>query len=145
MSRYQGLPPDLKRAVFERDNWRCRWCGSTNRYGYDVHHIQYRRGYSYDRLDNLITVCRSCHTFVHDSYAIPKALAQQILTELISDTGAGSTGLALWRRHAAAETRATSPTDEAPTSGRLLTGSTTPGRLMKGITHEHSTNDRSEP
>jgi hypothetical protein len=99
MSRdnYTGLPPALKQAVFTRDNWRCRWCGATNAYGYDVHHIQYRRGYAYDVIDNLVTLCRGCHNFVHDSYSIPKGSAQEVLSRLVSDEGRGVTGLALWR------------------------------------------------
>lgn len=64
---------------------------------YDVHHIQYRRGYAYDVLNNLITVCRLCHGFVHDSYAIPKREAQHVLSILISEEGRGTTGMSLWR------------------------------------------------
>jgi hypothetical protein len=104
-NNYTGLPPALKQAVFSRDNWRCRWCGATNAWAYDVHHIQYRRGYSYDVIENLITLCRKCHDFVHDSYEIPKPEAQDILGRLISDGGAGLTGLAVWRElHAETET-----------------------------------------
>lgn len=95
---YQGLPSALKRAVFERDGWRCRWCGRTNASGYDAHHIEYRRGYVYDRLDNLITLCRQHHDYVHDSYRIPKGRAQEVLRFLISDEGTGLTGLAVFRR-----------------------------------------------
>lgn len=104
-NNYTGLPPALKKAVFSRDNWRCRWCGATNAWAYDVHHIQYRRGYAYDVIDNLITLCRRCHDFVHDSFQIPKREAQDILGRLISDGGAGLTGLAMWRElHAETET-----------------------------------------
>lgn len=95
--RYTGLPPALKKAVYERDQYRCRWCGSTNRAAYDVHHIQYRRGYTYDVLDNLVSLCRGCHDFVHDSYQIPKLQAQHVLSVLINEEGRGTTGMALWR------------------------------------------------
>jgi hypothetical protein len=115
-AKYTGLPKELKEAVYARDNFRCRWCGSTNRYGYDVHHIQYRRGYSYDVIENLVTVCRSCHTFVHDSFQIPKPEAQLILTGVISAEGDGQTGMALWRRHKRAN-------EDPPSTGRV-------GRLM---------------
>jgi hypothetical protein len=100
---YTGLPKALKEAVFSRDNWRCRWCGTTNAYGYDAHHIQYRRGYSYDVLENLITVCRKCHDFVHNSYEIPKGEAQEILSLLVSAEGGGLTGLAVWREKRAGD------------------------------------------
>lgn len=95
--RYQGLPPKLKEAVFQRDSFRCRWCGTTNGWAYDVHHIQYRRGYSYDVIDNLITLCRLCHDFVHDSYRISKPQAQEVLSRLIGPDGVALTGMAVWR------------------------------------------------
>ena len=110
---YTGLPQDLKEAVWERDNYRCRWCGATNQ-GVDIHHIEYRRGYQQDRLDNLVTLCREHHGFVHDSYAIPKHDAQDILFKLIGEDGAGWTGMALWRH---SESGTMAPTG---TVGRLL-------------------------
>lgn len=116
MSRYQGLDPKLKQAVFARDGWRCRWCGTTNSsWGYDAHHIEYRRGYSYDRLDNLITLCRTHHDYVHNSHAIAKALAQEILAFLISNEGRGQTGTAVLRRR-----QSTKPSGK--TDGRLIDG-----------------------
>lgn len=100
--RYTGLPPALKKAVFERDNHRCRWCGRTTCWrGFDVHHIQYRRGYAYDVLENLITLCRDHHDLVHDSYRIPKTRAQEVLTFLISPAGLGTVGMAVVRRSGA--------------------------------------------
>ena len=56
-----------KYKVFERDNHRCRKCGSTK--NIEVHHIDgsgyktvgdYRK--SNNRMSNLLTVCHSCHT-----------------------------------------------------------------------------------
>lgn len=97
--RYTGLPAALKMSVFERDNRRCRWCGRTTYWrGFDVHHIQYRRGYAYDVLDNLITLCREHHELVHDSYRIPKQRAQEVLAFLISPAGLGTVGMAVVRR-----------------------------------------------
>lgn len=91
--------PEMKRAVFARDKWRCRWCGRTNAMAYDCHHIRYRRSSNDDVMENLITLCRDHHDFVHDSGRIPKALAQEILFELIRSPGV--TGFALMRRKAA--------------------------------------------
>ena len=88
--------PKLKAQVFERDNYRCRWCGRTNGMAYDAHHIRYRRSSNDDVLGNLITLCRDHHNFVHDSSKIPKRLAQEILFELVGSPGV--TGLALLRR-----------------------------------------------
>jgi hypothetical protein len=87
--------PVLKRAVFERDRWRCRWCGRTNAWAYDCHHIRYRRSSEDDVMENLITLCRDHHNFVHDSSKIPKQEAQEILFELIERPGV--TGIALRR------------------------------------------------
>lgn len=100
---YTGLPPKLKQAVFARDQWRCRWCGATNQPPYDVHHIRYRRGAVDDVLPNLITLCRTHHDFVHNSYEIPKRRCQEILWHLASDAGRGQTGAAIWRRPVADE------------------------------------------
>lgn len=116
--QYTGLPPALKQAVFARDGYRCRWCGVTNSsWGYDAHHIQYRRGYSYDTLENLITLCRQHHNLVHDSYLIPKPVAQEILAFLISEDGAGTTGMAVMRTK-----QMEAKTDEEPNGpvGRML-------------------------
>lgn len=98
--RYTGLDPALKARVFERDNRRCRWCGVTNR-GLDAHHIEYRRGSSYDVIDNLISLCRLHHDFVHGTpnkqgEIIPKQIAQRVLRELVAHPG--TTGSSVWRR-----------------------------------------------
>ncbi|NUS02099.1 MAG: HNH endonuclease [Nonomuraea sp.] len=96
---YTGIPDALRQEVLERDGRRCRWCGATNR-GADLHHIEYRRGYSYDRVDNLITLCRLHHGFVHGTPAkngatITKAVAQIVLGFLVEHPG--TTGLSTWR------------------------------------------------
>lgn len=98
--KYTGLPAKLRTEVFERDNHRCRWCGTTNG-SYDIHHIEYRRGISYDRLDNLVTLCRTHHSFVHGLKVggrdtITKDMAQKVLFYVISTPG--STGASYWRR-----------------------------------------------
>lgn len=96
---YDGIPVPLRAEAYARDADRCRWCGATNR-GRDLHHIEYRRGHTYDRLDNLITLCRQHHGFVHGTPApngatITKAVAQLILKGLVARPG--DTGLANWR------------------------------------------------
>jgi len=98
--QYKGLPDTLRREVLARDNYRCRWCGTTNR-GVDLHHIEYRRGTSYDRANNLITLCRAHHSFVHGTrngagQTITKKVAQLILNRLV--VSPGLTGSAEWRR-----------------------------------------------
>lgn len=130
MGRYQGLDPALKQAVFARDNYRCRWCGVTNAYGYDAHHIRYRRGYSDDTLDNLITLCRTHHNLVHDSYRIPKAEAQEILWHLASAGGQGRTGMSMFRRPGLV-------VEGEKTDGRLLAGEVKGYRLISEPAEEY--------
>ena len=47
----------LKRVIRERDKYLCKVC---NLYGYCVHHIDYDKKNC--NLNNLITLCNSCHT-----------------------------------------------------------------------------------
>jgi RNA-directed DNA polymerase len=49
----------LRLAVMERDHYRCAYCGSTSYL--DVHHIRPRQQQGADQMDNLVTLCRSCH------------------------------------------------------------------------------------
>jgi hypothetical protein len=99
MSKYTGLDPKLRLVVLDRDRWRCRWCGVTNAGG-DLHHIRYRRGFSDDVAENLITLDRECHGFVHGNLrngeSISKEQAQEILFMLIDRPGV--TGSALLRQ-----------------------------------------------
>jgi len=110
MVKYTGLPDALRAEVDERDGGRCRWCGATNR-GRDLHHVEYRRGSSYDRLDNLISLCRLHHGFVHGTPAkngdtITKAVAQIVLKFLIEHPGTtGAATLRQFRRRWALEGR----------------------------------------
>jgi len=104
---YDGLDQALRVRVITRDagspealerGGRCRWCGRTG--PVDLHHIQYRRGARYDFEDNLISVCRLHHGFVHGVRSgggpiISKRVAQKVLAELIQMPG--QTGAALWR------------------------------------------------
>jgi len=96
---YTGLPEALRWEVLTRDRFRCRWCGATNQGG-DLHHIEYRRGYADDRADNLITLCRTHHSFVHGTrngagHTIAKSVAQFVLKQLVENPGL--TGSSAWR------------------------------------------------
>lgn len=94
------LSDALRTEVHERDGRRCRWCGATNR-GVDLHHIEYRRGSAYDVLENLVSLCRACHSFVHGNpraggARITKHVAQEVLFWVIAHPG--TTGSSVWRR-----------------------------------------------
>ena len=60
MAPYVGEWKTQRRAARERDGHKCVLCGSTDRI--QVHHIiPYRYSQSHN-LDNLVTLCRSCHS-----------------------------------------------------------------------------------
>ena len=53
----------LMKRVFERDDWRCRRCGSLE--NLQVHHKIKRSQQGNDSLDNLETLCARCHISEH--------------------------------------------------------------------------------
>jgi 5-methylcytosine-specific restriction endonuclease McrA len=53
----------LRKQVLERDGWRCQSCGSLK--NLQVHHVRKRSQLGDDLLDNLITLCISCHATEH--------------------------------------------------------------------------------
>jgi hypothetical protein len=56
----------VRLAVFERDDWRCHWCGSKS-LSLNVHHIIYTKKHPWsENKDNLETVCEKCHKKLHD-------------------------------------------------------------------------------
>jgi len=55
----------LRRAVRERDRYRCRFPGCESR-RVDIHHIVYWSNGGKTRLDNLISLCKRHHALVHD-------------------------------------------------------------------------------
>ena len=61
-----GLSPEISRACFVRDDWRCRHC--RNREGIHPHHVVYKSHGGADTLYNLLTLCWKCHRAVHDGF-----------------------------------------------------------------------------
>ena len=55
----------LRRAVRERDGYRCRYPGCESR-RVDLHHVRYWRNGGETKLANLISLCRRHHTQVHE-------------------------------------------------------------------------------
>ncbi len=53
----------FRENALARDSYRCRNCGSTQ--DLDVHHIVPLSRGGTNHLDNLVTLCRRCHTGVH--------------------------------------------------------------------------------
>lgn len=54
------IPPALRRAVFERDGYRCQHCGGWDTLGAD-HIVPESKG-GPTTFDNLQTLCRSCNS-----------------------------------------------------------------------------------
>lgn len=52
---------EIRKKVLERDDYTCQVCGFVKTSGLHVHHILKRAEGGTDHLDNLITVCPSCH------------------------------------------------------------------------------------
>ena len=50
---------ELGKQVLERDSWRCQNCGTAD--NLQVHHRNWRSPMGHDCLENLITLCVSCH------------------------------------------------------------------------------------
>ena len=53
----------LRQSVFLRDGWRCQSCGTMT--NLEVHHQQLRSQSGHDSEKNLITLCSTCHAWVH--------------------------------------------------------------------------------
>ncbi|MDE2752918.1 MAG: HNH endonuclease signature motif containing protein [Gemmatimonadota bacterium] len=69
-----------RRAAFDRDGWRCVECGRAGRL--EAHHVTplHKGGAPYD-LDNLATLCRSCHIDRHRRKLTPEEAAWRALVD----------------------------------------------------------------
>ena len=68
MKRNMGASIDNKtrRAVYERDGFRCALCDSTD--GLQIHHVKPRGEGGADHPMNLITLCWRCHAAAHGDF-----------------------------------------------------------------------------
>lgn len=57
-----AIPPGIRKQVLDRDQSRCRWCGTPTT---ECHHIIYRSQGGKHEIDNLITLCARHHALVH--------------------------------------------------------------------------------
>lgn len=60
------LPKRLQQECFDRDGWKCRYCGNRN--GLHPHHVIYRSHGGSDNMNNLLTLCWKCHRAIHDGF-----------------------------------------------------------------------------
>ncbi len=53
----------LRRAVLERDGWRCQHCGARD--NLHLHHQLFRSHGKLNSAENLIVLCANCHEALH--------------------------------------------------------------------------------
>lgn len=68
-----------RQACYRRDGYRCRHCGYRG--GLHAHHLVYRSHSGEDSLDNLVTLCASCHRGLHDGKLVISVVDGKILYE----------------------------------------------------------------
>jgi 5-methylcytosine-specific restriction endonuclease McrA len=54
-----AVPADVRRAVLERDGWKCLACGATD--ALELDHITPKSAGGQPTVDNLQTLCRDCN------------------------------------------------------------------------------------
>ena len=90
---YNQLLPDTRwqkkrLIIFERDEWHCRCCKSTN-IALNAHHLYYEKGKKPWEYDNeaIVTLCQKCHEIIHfDLAKISGIIAFEILSGCIDAT-----------------------------------------------------------
>jgi 5-methylcytosine-specific restriction endonuclease McrA len=60
------IPPSVRAAVLARDRHRCAAPGCRSAHFLEVHHVMRRGQGGSNRAENLITLCRRCHRFMHE-------------------------------------------------------------------------------
>ena len=63
---------ELRKKVYERDNWLCQICGKHCHKDIQCHHVFPERLGGQHTLDNLITLCRKCHMLVDNIQKLRK-------------------------------------------------------------------------
>jgi 5-methylcytosine-specific restriction endonuclease McrA len=53
----------LRQQILRRDGWRCQSCGAMT--NLEVHHKEFRSHSGHDSDENLITLCTTCHAYMH--------------------------------------------------------------------------------
>lgn len=75
----EDIPTTVRKICYERDGYRCRWCGRMD-VGIDLHHVVYRSSGGRHVPENLISLCREHHNLAHSS----KDQYQEILLDVLA-------------------------------------------------------------
>ena len=71
----------IRRAVLDRDGWKCSECGRRGRL--EVHHVKAIADGGSNDLENLRSLCLDCHIAIHSPPVSTEAAAwQQLLANL---------------------------------------------------------------
>lgn len=62
----------VRKKVYERDNWKCQRCGKHCHNDIQCHHVIPYKVSQDDRMENLLTLCKSCHLKVEREYLSTK-------------------------------------------------------------------------
>jgi 5-methylcytosine-specific restriction endonuclease McrA len=57
---------ELQRHILDRDGWRCQNCGTPT--NLQVHHVTWRSKLGADSEENLMALCATCHSQVHNRF-----------------------------------------------------------------------------
>jgi len=63
------IPKKIVLQVFERDEYRCKYCHQQQppeQHSFHCHHVIHKSQGGKDTLDNLKTTCWRCHRKIHD-------------------------------------------------------------------------------
>lgn len=72
------IPPRIRHAVLERDQYRCQTPGCPNTRFLEIHHIRPRRNGGANELGNLLTLCSRCHRRVHAPHQNMALISPQV-------------------------------------------------------------------
>ena len=61
-----AIPPSVRRAVLERDGYRCQAPGCKNTHFLEIHHIVPRKNGGTHDPKGLLAICSSCHRLLHE-------------------------------------------------------------------------------
>ena len=81
------IDKDTRKAVYQRDGWRCAMCDSPKYI--QIHHVIPRSRGGNNTMHNLITLCSDCHALAHGQdlreTGITKCEIEQSMLEYMAD------------------------------------------------------------